>query len=379
MPSPPFEVSQMKMSSIVAMILVLTIFIVCQGYPSEKVKIGFILKTMQEQRYQKDRTVFLNKAKELGAVALFDSCNNNEMEQISRFENMLAQGVKVVVLQPVNTQTASILVTIAHERGVKVVGYDSLIMNGPLDVMVMQDSWAVGRLQGEAMVEWFKTRKSGKITGKIAIIMGQPGDSNVGFMSEGAVETIRANKGLDLVEQQTHEAWDPRRAMKTVQDALAKFGGGVDAFICNNDRLAAGVISALKERGLDDAERVFVAGSDADLVNIRYIVQGKQTVDVWKMIDPLAEKAAEVAVKIARNPDKSVTEIIKPDRMVNNGTVEVPTIVTPVKLITRDNITETLIAGGVYTKGQVYGHESTSGVLKQRSAFLDSVPRSESR
>ena len=73
----------MKMSSIFAMILVLTSLIVCQGYQSGTVKIGFILKTMQEERYQKDRAVFLAKAKELGAVALFDSCNNNEMEQIS--------------------------------------------------------------------------------------------------------------------------------------------------------------------------------------------------------------------------------------------------------------------------------------------------------
>ena len=43
---------------------------------------------------------------------------------------------------------------------------------------------------------------------------------------------------------------------------------------------------------------------DVDLVNIRYIVKGRQAVDVWKMIDPLAETAAEVAVKLARNPER---------------------------------------------------------------------------
>jgi len=345
----------MKMGPIGALVLILTLLIVCPGYPAEKVKIGFILKTMQEERYQKDKAAFLAKAKALGAVALFDSCNNSEMEQIARLENILSQGVKVIVLQPVNTQTASMLVTMAHERGVKVVGYDSLIMNGPLDVMVMQDSWAVGRLQAAAMVQWFKSRKSGQMDGKIAIIMGQPGDSNVGFMSEGAVETIRANKELDIVEAQTHEGWDPVRATKTVRDVLAKHSGRVDAFICNNDRLARGVISALKERGLDDAERVFVAGADADIENIKYVAQGKQAVDVWKMIAPLAETAAEVAIMIARNPDKNVLEIIKPDRMVDNGAMEVPTIVTPVKLITKDNISRTLISGGVYTRDQVYG------------------------
>jgi D-xylose transport system substrate-binding protein len=345
----------MKLGSIAALILILTLYVVCPGYSSEKVKIGFILKTMQEERYQKDRAAFLTKAKSMGAVVLFDSCNNSEMEQISRFENMLAQGVKVIVLQPVNTQTASILVTIAHERGVKVVGYDSLLMNGPLDVMVMQDSWAVGKLQGQAMVDWFKDRKSGGVSGRVAIIMGQPGDSNVSFMTEGAVEVIRANKGLDLVEAQTHEAWDPVRAMKTVQEVLEKYADKVDAFLCNNDRLASGVILALKERGLDNAEKIFVAGADADLANIRLIIQGKQSVDVWKMIASLAEKAAEVAVEIARNPDRNITEIVKPDRMVYNGAVEVPTIVTPVELVTKDNIARTLIAGAVYTEDQIYG------------------------
>ncbi|MGO9738389.1 MAG: substrate-binding domain-containing protein [Desulfomonilaceae bacterium] len=354
----------MKNGSIVVVILTLTILLSCPGYASDRVKIGLILKTMQEERYQKDRSVFLAKAKALGVIPLFDSCYDSEMEQVSRFENMLAQGVKVIVLQPVNTGTAAILVTMAHQQGVRVVGYDSLPMNSPLDVMVMQDSWAVGKLQCEALVNWFKARKSGKVEGKVALIMGQPGDSNADFMSEGAVEVLRANKGLDLVIQEAHRKWDPARAKKTTEKVLAKFGNQVDAFICNNDSLATGVIAALKERGLDHVDRVFVAGADADLVNIRYIVKGIQAVDVWKMIDPLAETAAEVAVKLARNPGKKITEIIKPDKMVNNGTMEVPTIVTPVKLVTRDNINETLIKGGVYTTNQIYGAEPISENLR---------------
>ncbi len=47
----------------------------------------------------------------------------------------------------------------------------------------------------------------------------------------------------------------------------------MDAFICNNDGLAGGVISALKRVGLTDSGRIFVAGADADLVNIRYVVR----------------------------------------------------------------------------------------------------------
>src|SRR5579863_9416645 len=126
---------------------------------AKKIKIGFLLKTMQEERYQRDRTAFLAKAKALSADVIFDSANNDEQTQLSAFENMLSQGAQVIVLQPVNTGTAGSMVASAHKNGVKVVGYDAMLVNGPLDAMVMQDSWAVGKLQAEAMVTWLKSEE----------------------------------------------------------------------------------------------------------------------------------------------------------------------------------------------------------------------------
>ena len=146
-----------------------------------KIKIGFLLKTMQEERYQRDKAAFLARAKALGADVIFDSANNDEQTQLAAFENMLSQGAQVIVLQPVNTGTAGGMVASAHKSGVKVVGYDAMLLNGPLDAMVMQDSWAVGKLQAEAMVAWFKAKNgsvNGSVKGNVALIRGQPGDSN---------------------------------------------------------------------------------------------------------------------------------------------------------------------------------------------------------
>src|SRR3984885_2094265 len=148
---------------------------------ADKVKIGFLLKTMQEERYQRDKAAFLAKAKALGAEVVFDSANNDEQAQLAAFENMLSRGARAIVLQPVNTGTAGGMVTAAHKTGVKVVGYDAMLVNGPLDAMVMQDSWAVGKLQAEAMVAWLKAKYGavkGNVKGDVALIRGQPGDSN---------------------------------------------------------------------------------------------------------------------------------------------------------------------------------------------------------
>lgn len=316
-------------------------------------KIGFLLKTMQEERYQKDKEDFIKKAESLGAEVVFDSANNDEQTQLAKFENMLARGAEVIVLQPVNTGTAGNMVRMANSEGVKVVGYDSMIVDGPLDMMVMQDSWAVGRLQGEAMVDWLKAKK-GEVKGRVALIKGQPGDSNAEAMSSGALEIIKENPGLELVADQSHEGWSSDKAMATAENVLTKYDNKVDAFISNNSGMARGVVAALDAQGLADSDKVFVAGSDADLTNIQYVAEGKQTVEIWKKIKPLAETAAEVAVLLAQEPDKKPEEVVKPDKMVNNGYTDVPTIVTPIVLVDKENIDDTIIAEGFYTKEQVY-------------------------
>ena len=321
---------------------------------ADKVKIGFLLKTMQEERYQRDKAAFLAKAKALGAEVIFDSANNDEQTQLAAFENMLSRGAQAIVLQPVNTGTAGSMVTSAHKGGVKVIGYDAMLVNGPLDAMVMQDSWAVGKLQAEAMVAWLKA-KYGAAKGNVVLIRGQPGDSNANTMSSGVLEVLKANPELKLVADQSHEGWSPDKAMATTENLLTKSGNKIDAVICNNSGMARGVIAALDGQGLASAEKIFVAGSDADLVNIQYVAQGKQAVDIWKKIDPLAESAAEIAVKLATNPDKEAKSLFKVDRMINNGAVDVPTLVTEVVLVDKSNLDQTIIAEGFYTHKQVYG------------------------
>jgi D-xylose transport system substrate-binding protein len=321
---------------------------------ADKVKIGFLLKTMQEERYQRDKAAFLAKAKALRAEVIFDSANNDEQAQLAAFENMLSQGAQAIVLQPVNTGTAGSMVTSAHKSGVKVIGYDAMLVNGPLDAMVMQDSWAVGKLQAEAMVAWLKA-KYGSVKGNVVLIRGQAGDSNANTMSSGVLEVLKANPELKLIADQSHEGWSPDKAMATTENLLTKAGNKIDAVICNNSGMARGVIAALDAQGLASADKIFVAGSDADLVNIQYVAQGKQAVDIWKKIDPLAESAAEIAVRLATNPDKEAKSLVKVDRTINNGAVDVPTLVTEVVLVDKNNLDQTIIAEGFYTRQQVYG------------------------
>jgi D-xylose transport system substrate-binding protein len=311
---------------------------------------------MQEARYQTDKSLFIARAESQGAQVLFDSSSNNELVQLQQVEKMLDADVQVLVLQPVNTGTAGNLVTLAHEKGIKVIGYDSMLQNGPLDMMVMQDSWKVGQLQGEAMVRWFEENR-GAVEGRVALIMGQPGDANAEAMSEGVRKAIDPHPRLELIAQRSHPDWSPDLSRETAETLLVRYRNQIDAFVCNNSGLAWGVMAALEGEGLARADTVFVAGSDADLRNIQYVAQGKQALEIWKKIKPLAYLAADVAVAIVKHPESPVTQLPEAEgfRLVHNGFAEVPTLVTPVVPVTRDTIDETVIAEGFYTREQVYG------------------------
>src|SRR6056297_31287 len=318
------------------------------------IKVGFLLKTMQEERYMKDRDAFIEKAEELGAdEVIFDSANNDENLQLSKFENMLTQGADVIVLQPVNTGTSSNMVKMAHDSGVAVVDYDSLIMNSDVDVFLTQNSWAVGELQGEAMVKWFKENR-GEVKGNVVLLRGQPGDSNANAFSQGVLDTVEEYDGLELVVDQSHEGWSPDLAMATTENALTKYDNQIDAVIANNSGLASGAVRALEAQGMADTDKVFVAGSDADLVNIRYIAQGKQSIEIFKKVKPLAYTAAEVAVAIAKNPDREIKDIVEIDRFVNNGNKDIPTVVTEIVVVNKDNIRKTVVADGYHDVEEIY-------------------------
>lgn len=320
---------------------------------AEDVKIGFLLKTMQEARYQTDKSLFIARAEAQGATVVFDSSGNDPLRQLQQVEELLDLGIDVLVLQPVNTATAGALVRLAHSQGVKVIGYDSMLQGGPLDVMVMQDSWAVGRMQAEAMIEWFRDTR-GDVKGRVALIRGQPGDANAAALSRGALEVIKANPGLELVTDRSHVDWSPDMARETVEHLLVEYDNGVDAFIANNSGLAFGVLAALRDEGLAATEKVFVAGSDADLRNVRLVADGVQTLEIWKMIKPLAYAAADAALAIAASPDADVEGLIGDYTLVNNGYADIPTIITPVILVSKDTIDATVIKGGFYTTEQVY-------------------------
>ncbi|MBS1983772.1 MAG: substrate-binding domain-containing protein [Bdellovibrionales bacterium] len=338
---------RMFASSLAALVTVASL-VGCTGKKSAsttgKVKVGFILATLQEERYAKDKKFFEDKAQSLGAEVVFAAANNSEQEQLAKVENVLSQGVKVLVVQPVNSNAASSFVTMAHRDGVKVIAYDRVINNAPLDLYVTQDSYKVGVLQAEAAAAF----THGK--GNYIILRGESGHSVANEITRGVEDTLKKFPDIKVVVNQAHAGWSPDLAMKTVENALTVHKNKIDAILANNSGMANGAVQALAEQKL--LGKVFIGGADADLTAMKNLVADRQQFEVLKAIQPLADAAAEAAVKLAKGEALTVE-----GKVDVGGGNQVPVLNTPVFPIQKADIEEKIIKSGFHTREEIYGRK----------------------
>ena len=313
----------------------------------KKLRIGFAMDTLKEERWQKDRDMFVAKAKALGAEVLVQAANGNASMQVSQAENLLTQNIDVLVVVPSNAVTAAAIVEKAHKAGKKVLSYDRLIKNSNVDLYISFDNEEVGRLQAKYLVD--RTPK-----GNYILIGGSPTDNNAKMFRDGQMQVLDplVKKGdIKIVTDQWAKDWQASEALKHTENALTRAKNDVQAVVSSNDGMAGGVIAALSQQKL--AGKVLVSGQDADLAACQRIVEGTQAMTVYKPIKLIAERAAEIAVAMAKGEGTFAGT-----KVVNNGKKDVPSILlTPIQ-VDQANIDATVIADGFHSKQDVYKNVS---------------------
>jgi D-xylose transport system substrate-binding protein len=302
--------------------------------PHDGPQVALLLSTLQEERYQKDVKYFEQRARELGMRTVALAADNDNAKQIAQVEDVLTQGAKVLVIQPTDSQAATSYVRLAHEHGAKVIAYDRAIVSPDLDYYVSHDSYQVGVLQAKAAL----AATGGK--GKYVLLSGQAGHSVATEITRGYEDTLApaiASGAVEVVAKQSHSAWSPEQALRTVEDALTRNGGHVDAILANNSGMARGAVQAIQAAGLTN---VFIAGADADAANVNFVCQGKQTIEVLKDIAPLAQTAADTAHALleGEQPKSSAT--------IQLAGKPVPIAAVRVEVITPENVKPLLVDTG---------------------------------
>ena len=310
-------------------------------------KIGLLMDTLEEERWRRDRDLFLERAKQMRADVLVESAERDDARQLQQAESLLAQDVKALVVVPHSAEAGAKIVEAAKKRAVPVICYDRLILNADVDLYLSYDNKRVGELQAQHM-------RNEAPNGNYILLGGAPTDHNAKLVREGqmlALEDAVKRGDIKIVANPWTPDWRADEATKLTEAALKKARNQVVAVVASNDVTAGGAIQALEKQGL--AGKVLVSGQDANLEAIRRIVKGTQTMTVYKPISPLARGAAQAAVQMATG------EKVEGTSTVDNGMKKVQAILYNPIAVTKNLVDQIIIADKFHTREQVYGTAGT--------------------
>ena len=310
---------------------------------SKNLLIGLSLDTLKEERWQNDRDMFVKRAEELGAKVKVQSANSNDSQQMQDVQSLLTSGVKVLVIAAHDGEAMAKAVKMAHDANVPVIAYDRLIRNSDLDLYLSFDNVRVGELQAQYVVDHLPGGK-----GSVVCIYGSPSDNNAKLFKQGQhniLDPLVKKGDIKIVREDWALDWKPENAKKIMNAAITE-GKKFDAVLAANDGTAGGAIQALIEAGMGG--KVIVTGQDSELAACQRIARGGQSMTIYKPLKKLAATAAESAVKMANG------KAIVATQTVNNGKVDVPSILDDVDVVTKDNMVATVVKQGFHTYDEIY-------------------------
>lgn len=312
-------------------------------FADDELKVGFSVHNFDSERWEKDKNFFVKKVEDLGGIPLVKVAGGDPDLQIEQCKELISAGVKALVVVPADGEAAAKIVEIAHKAGIQVIAYDRLIKNSDLDYYVSFDNIKVGELQAE----YVRKRKP---SGNYALIGGSKADNNSYQLKEGHLKVLKpsVDKGdIKIVFDEFMNAWNEEEAFNASERCLDA-SGDVDVIIAASDILAKGVIKSLQKRGLEG--KVMVTGQDVSLNAGRSIVQGHQSMSIYKPIEAIAFTAAITAIKLAKGePVKNA------NRFTFNGKAEVPSILLSPTVVDKDNLMSTVVADGYLKEDELYG------------------------
>ncbi|MET0687149.1 MAG: substrate-binding domain-containing protein [Solirubrobacteraceae bacterium] len=297
-------------------------------------KVAVLLPDSQSSvRWETVDRPFLQKAfEEAGVEATIQNAEGDKATQQQQAEQAITNGAKVILLVNLDSGSGAAIEAQAASQGVKVIDYDRLTLDSPnVDYYVSFDNEAVGKLQGEGLVDCMGDKQGAEV----AVLNGSPTDNNATLFKNGYDSVI--NPKFDSgdwkeIDDQSVPDWDNQQALTIFEQILQKNDNKVDGVLAANDGLANSAISALKQRKLP---QVPVTGQDATLQGIQNIVNGDQCMTVYKAIEKEAQAAADLAIALAKGEEPTGA-----DAKVDNNTKEVPSVLLEPVSVTKDNIAE---------------------------------------
>lgn len=262
---------------------------------SKIIKIGLSFSDFELERWPLEQAIMTKLASEKGAQVISQVANHDSKLQNDQIENMVLQGVNVIIIVAEDGSAAASAVENASHEGVPCIAYDRLIKTDKLAAYISFDNIEVGRAQARGILE--KVNR-----GRFVMLGGSPTDNNAVLFRKGQMEVIQPlidENLITIVADQWVEGWSSANATRIMENILTAQSNQIDAVVASNDATALGAIQAMKSQGL--VGKVPISGQDATIAGCKSIVEDELTMTVFKDVRLLTPIAIDIALKLAKN------------------------------------------------------------------------------
>ncbi|CAB3708929.1 ABC transporter substrate-binding protein [Paraburkholderia rhynchosiae] len=258
--------------------------------------VAFLMPDQASTRYEQHD--FPGFKAEMGKLCpdckvLYQNANADVSTQQQQFNSVIAQGAKVIVLDPVDSTAAASLVHMAQGQGIKVIAYDRPVPSTPANYYVSFDNEGIGKAIAQSLVEHLKETGVPTTKGGVLEVNGSPTDAAAGLIKKGIHAGLQGSGYKTLAEYDTPD-WAPPKAQQWVSGQITRFGSQIVGVVAANDGTGGGAVAAFKAAGVNPVPPV--TGNDATLAGLQLIIAGDEYNTILKPSEIVAAAAAKVAV-----------------------------------------------------------------------------------
>ena len=322
-------------------------------------KVGVAMPTKDLQRWNQDGSNMQAELEAAGYEVDLQYASNDVATQVSQIENMINGGCSVLVIASIDGESLTTVLEGAKSKNIPVIAYDRLIKNtDAISYYATFDNYKVGQTQGQYIVDALDLDNAeGPI--KMEITGGSTDDNNATFFYNGAIDVLKPYMDAGKIVVPSGQidfatvgtpAWATETAQARMENILSSnYSDGTTLHIalCSNDSTALGVENALAANYTGDYP--VVTGQDCDIANVKNMIDGKQSMSVFKDTRTLASQVVKMVGQILKGETVEVNDTTTYD----NGTGVIPSYLCEPVFADANNYKELLIDSGYYTEADL--------------------------
>lgn len=334
-------------------------------------KIGIVMPTQYLERWNSDGDYLRQNLMSKGYRVFLEYSDNIIDKQVKNIIDLIEEGVDLLIIAPIDAEVLTRPLKMAQEKNIPVISYDRLIRGSDaVSFYVSFDNYRIGQMQAEFIVDYLKLNEN--IENKkynIEFFSGPVDDNNSKVFYDGAMSILKSYidkgvlnipSGLIKIEDTEISEWNTATAMIKMQNIIDEFykdgKNRLDVAFCANDSIALGVSKAINT-DYEGGNEIVITGQDGDEENLKNIIDGKQTMTVYKHLKNEARVTVDLADVILKGSEPSFETIVNSgwdfdciyDKTeYNNGIKNVPSYLLGVTLIVKENLKKELIDTGYY-------------------------------